>query len=71
MSYWASEQMFESAAPIYREALAKSGFDFELKYDPEACNPQKKKSRKLETQLPSVVVVRQLGHRTTLVNLPF
>ena len=41
-----SEQMFESAAPIYREALAKSGFDFELKYDPEACNPKNKKRRR-------------------------
>ena len=31
-----SEEMFETAAPIYREALAKSGYDFELKFDPNA-----------------------------------
>ena len=36
------EKMFETAAPIYREALAKSGYDYELKFDPEAGNPRSK-----------------------------
>ena len=33
--------MFETAAPIYREALAKSGYEFELKFDPNAAKPAK------------------------------
>ena len=33
--------MFETAAPIYREALAKSGYNFELKFDPNAGEPRK------------------------------
>ena len=36
------EKMFETAAPIYREALAKSGYDFELKFDPDASKTRKK-----------------------------
>ena len=34
--------MFETAAPIYREALAKSGYEYELKFDPNAANPKSK-----------------------------
>ena len=34
--------MFETAAPIYREALAKSGYEYELKFDPDAANPRSK-----------------------------
>lgn len=34
--------MFETAAPIYREALAKSGYKCELKFDPNAAKPGKK-----------------------------
>ena len=41
-----SEEMFETTAPIYREALAKSGYDFPLKFDPKAREPNKKKKRK-------------------------
>ena len=41
------ETMFETAAPAYREALARSGYDFELKFDPKAAEPGKKsRSRK-------------------------
>jgi hypothetical protein len=36
------EKMFETAAPIYREALAKSGYDFELKFDPDAAKTRRK-----------------------------
>ena len=36
------EKMFETAAPIYREALAKSGYEFELKFDPNADKPANK-----------------------------
>ena len=39
-----SELMFETAAPAYKEALANSGYDFELKFDPNAAE-QPKKSR--------------------------
>ena len=35
--------MFESVGPIFTEALAKSGYDFELKFDPSASEPSKKK----------------------------
>ena len=40
-----SEQMFEAVAPIYREALAKSGYDYTLKFDPEAGKKHKKRRR--------------------------
>ena len=36
------EKMFETAAPMYTEALAKSGYDFPLKFDPNAAQPKKK-----------------------------
>ena len=35
--------MFEMEAPLYREALAKNGYDFQLKFDPKASEPRKKK----------------------------
>ena len=38
-----NEEMFEIAAPTYREALAKSGYSYELKFDPNANKPSKKK----------------------------
>ena len=42
-----SELMFETAAPAYREALAKSGYAYELKVDPNAAEqPPKKRCRK-------------------------
>ena len=39
-----SEKMFEQAAPIYQEAIKKSGYDFQLKFDPTAGQnkPQKR-----------------------------
>ena len=42
-----NEEMFETVAPLYREALSKSGYDFQLKFDPVADKPsRKKRSRK-------------------------
>ena len=38
-----SEEMFNSAIPIYKEALTKSGYDYNLKFDPKASEPSKKK----------------------------
>ena len=35
--------MFWTAAPLYQEALAKSGYNYKLSYDPPAENPAKKK----------------------------
>ena len=41
------EKMFKTAAPIYQEAINKSGYDYTLKYDPTASKPKaKKKSKK-------------------------
>ena len=40
-----SEEMFETAAPIYREALSKSGYDYQLKFDPEAGKKSTKRKR--------------------------
>jgi hypothetical protein len=36
------ENMFKMAAPLYQEALTKSGYNFELKFDPKAAEPSKK-----------------------------
>ena len=41
-----NEEMFETAAPIYREALARSGYDYQLRFNPEAANPPKKKRKR-------------------------
>ena len=39
--------MFESVAPLYQEAINKSGYDYTLKFDPSASDtPPKKRSRK-------------------------
>ena len=41
------EKMFQMAAPLYQEALTKSGYDFQLRFDPKAAEPSKKsKNRK-------------------------
>ena len=41
------EKMFEIAAPPYREALANAGYNFEMKFDPQAAEPATKpKNRK-------------------------
>ena len=44
----ANEDIFNQAAPVYQESLKKSGYNFKLKFDPEAgqANPQKSKNRK-------------------------
>ena len=34
--------MFETAVPIYREVLANIGYEYELKFDPDAANPRSK-----------------------------
>ena len=40
------EKMFQTAAPLYQEAINKSGYNYTLKFDPSARNPPaKKKSR--------------------------
>ena len=39
--------MFEGVAPLYQEAIEKSGYDYKLKYDPSANEtPAKKRNRK-------------------------
>ena len=39
--------MFKNAAPIYQEALKKSGYKYTLKFDPSASEPRiKRKNRK-------------------------
>ena len=41
------EKMFETAAPMYQEAINKSGYDYTLKFDPSASDPpSKRRSRK-------------------------
>ena len=41
------EEMFKSAAPLYQEAINKSGYDYQLKFDPSASEPKaKNRSRK-------------------------
>ena len=37
-----NETVFNAAAPAYQEALAKSGYKYDLKFDPEAGNPPNK-----------------------------
>ena len=39
------ENMFNSAAPLYQEALVKSGYSYELKFDPTAGQSENKKKR--------------------------
>ena len=42
-----NEEIFKMAAPMYQEALTKSGYEYELKFDPQAAEPNKKnRSRK-------------------------
>jgi hypothetical protein len=42
-----NKQVFDTAAPLYQEALEKSGYKFKLDFDPEAARPsQKSKNRK-------------------------
>ena len=36
--------MFNTAVPIYQEALAKSGYSYQLKYDPNAAEKVKNKN---------------------------
>ena len=37
-----NEEVFNNAAPPYQEALNKSGFNYKLKFDPEASKPNPK-----------------------------
>ena len=42
-----NEELFNNDIPIYQEAIKKSGYDFQLKFDPSASNPKaKSKNRK-------------------------
>jgi hypothetical protein len=44
LSSISSEQkMFNMAAPVYQEALAKNGYEYQLKFDPNAAEPSKNK----------------------------
>ena len=40
-----SEKVFKQATPLYQEAINKSGYDFQLKFDPTA-RDKKQKNRK-------------------------
>ena len=42
----ANEDVFNSAVPPYQEALVRSGYDFKLKYEPQAPSQKKSKNRK-------------------------
>ena len=45
-----NEEIFDQAAPSYQQALDKSGYNFKLKFDPEAKNPRpppRNRSRKI------------------------
>jgi hypothetical protein len=37
------EKMFNMAAPVYQEALTRSGYEYQLKFDPNAAEPSTKK----------------------------
>ena len=42
-----NEQLFNNAIPPFQEAINKSGYDFKLKFDPQASKPKpKNKNRK-------------------------
>ena len=41
-----SEEMFNSVAPIYQDALNKAGYDYKLKFNPEDATAKKKRVRK-------------------------
>ena len=38
-----NKEIFQAAAPAYQEALARSGYDYKLEFDPRAAEPSKKK----------------------------
>ena len=40
-----NEDIFNKAAPEYQEALNKAGYDFKLKFDPDANKPKERKSK--------------------------
>ena len=47
-----NEEMFKRAAPLYQEAIDKSGYDYKLKYEPKPDNqPPKKRTRKRQEWL--------------------
>ena len=45
------ERMFEKQAQIYRDALADSGYDLELKFDPHASEQNRKKRKRSRVKL--------------------
>ena len=47
-----NEDMFESVAPMFREALAKSGYKYELKFDPTENEPVKKGRNRTRPKIP-------------------
>ena len=50
-----SEEVFTAAAPLYQEALDKSGYHFKLKYDPGTATAANKSSRKNRTRTRKIV----------------
>ena len=50
-----SEEVFTAAAPLYQEALDKSGYDFKLKFDPATATNANKGSRKNRTRTRKIV----------------
>ena len=48
-----SEEMFETVAPIYREALVKSGYDYKFKFNPTQNESKKKNQRKSRNKFGS------------------
>ena len=55
----------ESAAPPYQEALKKSGFDYNLKYNPQPPKPKRHRNRNVIWFNPpySVNVATNIGHK--------
>lgn len=43
--------MFETVAPIFRDALSKSGYNYELKFDPNARQPRRKKRNRCKDEI--------------------
>ena len=56
---------FDSAAPPYQEALKKSGFDYNLKYNPQPPKPKRHRNRNVIWFNPphSVNVATNIGHK--------
>ena len=59
------KRSFDSASPPYQEALKKSGFDYNLKYNPQPPKPKRHRNRYVIWFNPpySVNVARNIGHK--------